>query len=68
MNELGTITQDFRTPFMEGCFRSARKAAAKATEETRARHNAYYREHYCGTFTPSERWKRCAGDDERRDD
>jgi len=68
VNELGTITQDFRTPFMEGCFRSARKAAAKATAETRERRNAYYREHYCGKFKPKKCWTRCAGDDERRGD
>ena len=68
MNELGTITQDFRTPVLDCLSRSARKAAAKATDETRARRNAYYREHYFGTFTPNERWTRCAGDDERRDD
>ena len=61
MNNLGTITQRFDTPFMDGTARSARRAAAKATDETRARRNEYYREHYCGVFEPDARWKRCAG-------
>ncbi len=65
MNELGTITQDFRTPVLDCLSRSARKVAAKATDETRARRNEYYREHYCGTFKPNERWTRCAGNERK---
>lgn len=68
MNELGTVTQDFRTPVLDCLHRSARKVAAKATDDTRARRNAYYHECYNGTFSPKECWKRCIGSDERRDD
>lgn len=57
MNELGTITQKFDTPFMDSMARAARPT----TPERRAQMREYHRKHYGGAFEPDARWTRCAG-------
>lgn len=57
MNELGTITQKFDTPFMDSMARAARPL----TPERRAQMREYHRKHYGGEFEPDARWTRCAG-------
>ena len=63
MNELGTITQDFRTPFLDASARS--HALHDNTPKYRAMRKAYREDRKRCTFSPKECWQRCIGDERK---